>query len=154
MVNRNRTLGVITIESEETEETRALLFFLDSPLIRLLGLFYFTALAIINALDTSLTRDELGSPEIYLALLLPIVRKYREERKETAAVYGFLLNRWQFLKDAESDLANARLNETRYKIQQSPEYFVHLEYVLCAVLQDKACMVLSIKKQKTELRPF
>ncbi|KAG0038911.1 hypothetical protein BGZ82_010395 [Podila clonocystis] len=69
--------------------------------------------AIINALDTSLTRDELGSPEIYLALLLPIVRKYREERKETAAVYGFLLNRWQFLKDAESDLANARLNETR-----------------------------------------
>ncbi|KAG0099438.1 hypothetical protein BGZ93_007710 [Podila epicladia] len=69
--------------------------------------------AIINALDTSLTRDELGSPEIYLALLLPIVRKYREERKETAAVYCFLLNRWQFLKDAESDLANARLNETR-----------------------------------------
>ncbi|KAF9213855.1 hypothetical protein CPC16_000200 [Podila verticillata] len=69
--------------------------------------------AVINALDTSLTRDELGSPEIYLALLLPIVRKYREERKETAAVYGFLLNRWQFLKDAESDLANARLNETR-----------------------------------------
>ncbi|KAF8942460.1 hypothetical protein BGZ52_012563, partial [Haplosporangium bisporale] len=68
--------------------------------------------AVINALDTSLTRDELGSPEIYLALLLPIVRKYREERKETAAVYGFLLNRWQFLKDAESDLANARLNET------------------------------------------
>ncbi|KAF9417752.1 hypothetical protein BGZ94_009875 [Podila epigama] len=69
--------------------------------------------AIINALDTSLTRDELGSPEIYLALLLPIVRKYREERKETAAVYCFLLNRWKFLKDAENDLANARLNETR-----------------------------------------
>ncbi|KAG0054325.1 hypothetical protein BGZ83_011431 [Gryganskiella cystojenkinii] len=69
--------------------------------------------SIINALDTSLTRDELGSPEIYLALLLPIVRKYREERKETAAVYCFLLNRWQFLKDAEEDLANARLNETR-----------------------------------------
>ena len=71
-------------------------------------------LAVINALDTSLTRDELGSPEIYLALLLPIVRKYREERRETAAVYCFLLNRWQFLKDAEGDLANARLNETRY----------------------------------------
>ncbi|KAG0355583.1 hypothetical protein BC939DRAFT_444323 [Gamsiella multidivaricata] len=69
--------------------------------------------AIINALDTSLTRDELGSPEIYLTLLLPIVRKYREERRETAAVYCFLLNRWQFLKDAESDLANARLSETR-----------------------------------------
>ncbi|KAI1315644.1 hypothetical protein EDD11_000537 [Mortierella claussenii] len=69
--------------------------------------------AIINALDTSLTRDELGSPEIYLALLLPIVRRYREERRETAAVYAFLLNRWQFLRDAESDLANARLNETR-----------------------------------------
>ncbi|GJJ76675.1 hypothetical protein EMPS_09034 [Entomortierella parvispora] len=69
--------------------------------------------SIINALDTSLTRDELGSPEIYLALLLPIVRKYREERRETAAVYCFLLNRWQFLKDAEGDLANARLNETR-----------------------------------------
>ncbi|KAG0199692.1 hypothetical protein BGX28_007082 [Mortierella sp. GBA30] len=69
--------------------------------------------AIINALDTSLTRDELGSPEIYLALLLPIVRKYREERRETAAVYCFLLNRWQFLRDAEDDLANARLNETR-----------------------------------------
>ncbi|KAF9205310.1 hypothetical protein BGZ49_004210 [Haplosporangium sp. Z 27] len=68
---------------------------------------------IINALDTSLTRKELGSPEIYFALLLPIVRKYREERKETAAAYCFLLNRWQFLKDAESDLANARLNETR-----------------------------------------
>ncbi|KAG0319224.1 hypothetical protein BGZ99_005225 [Dissophora globulifera] len=49
--------------------------------------------AIINALDTSLTRDELSSPEIYLALILPIVRKYREERKETAAVYCFLLNR-------------------------------------------------------------
>ncbi|KAK3841978.1 MAG: hypothetical protein J3R72DRAFT_444140 [Linnemannia gamsii] len=69
--------------------------------------------SIINALDTSLTRDELGSPEIYLALLLPIVRKYREERRETAAVYCFLLNRWQFLRDAENDLANARLNETR-----------------------------------------
>ncbi|KAF9930155.1 hypothetical protein FBU30_000823 [Linnemannia zychae] len=69
--------------------------------------------AIINALDTSLTRDELGSPEIYLALLLPIVRKYREERRERAAVYCFLLNRWQFLRDAENDLANARLNETR-----------------------------------------
>ncbi|KAF9962090.1 hypothetical protein BGZ72_010696 [Mortierella alpina] len=69
--------------------------------------------AIINALDTSLTRDELGSPEIYLALLLPIVRTYREERRETAAVYCFLLNRWQFLRDAEDDLANARLNETR-----------------------------------------
>ncbi|KAF9540443.1 hypothetical protein EC957_004283 [Mortierella hygrophila] len=69
--------------------------------------------SIINALDTSLTRDELGSLEIYLALLLPIVRKYREERRETAAVYCFLLNRWQFLRDAENDLANARLNETR-----------------------------------------
>ncbi|KAG0284603.1 hypothetical protein BGZ96_011046 [Linnemannia gamsii] len=69
--------------------------------------------SIINALDTSLTRDELGSPEIYLVLLLPIVRKYREERRETAAVYCFLLNRWQFLRDAENDLANARLNETR-----------------------------------------
>ncbi|ORZ16850.1 hypothetical protein BCR41DRAFT_386386 [Lobosporangium transversale] len=69
--------------------------------------------AIVNALDTSLTRDELGSPEIYLALLLPIVRRYREERRETAAVYAFLLNRWQFLKDAESDIANARVNETR-----------------------------------------
>ncbi|KAI8604389.1 hypothetical protein EDD21DRAFT_366328 [Dissophora ornata] len=69
--------------------------------------------SIINALDTSFTRDELGSPEIYLALILPIVRKYREERRETAAVYCFLLNRWQFLQDAENDLANARLNETR-----------------------------------------
>ncbi|KAG0251680.1 hypothetical protein BG011_007449 [Mortierella polycephala] len=69
--------------------------------------------AIINAVDTSLTWDELGSSEIYLALLLPIVRKYREEKKETAAAYCFLLNHWQFLKDAASDLANARLNETR-----------------------------------------
>ncbi|KAG0240371.1 hypothetical protein BGX31_001992 [Mortierella sp. GBA43] len=68
---------------------------------------------IINALDTTLTREELGSLEVYLALLLPIVRKYREERRETASVYCFLLNRWQFLEDAENDLANARLNETR-----------------------------------------
>ncbi|KAF9183632.1 hypothetical protein BGZ51_003899 [Haplosporangium sp. Z 767] len=72
-----------------------------------------TRYAIINALDTSLTWDELGSPEIYLALLFPIVRKYREEKKEIAAAYCFLLNHWQFLKDAENDLANARLTETR-----------------------------------------
>ncbi|KAF9978227.1 hypothetical protein BGZ73_003231 [Actinomortierella ambigua] len=72
-----------------------------------------TRFCIINALDTSLTKDELGSLEIYLALLLPVVRTYREERHEYAAVYCFLLNRWQFLKEAEQDLANARLNETR-----------------------------------------
>ncbi|KAF9167610.1 hypothetical protein DFQ26_003953 [Actinomortierella ambigua] len=72
-----------------------------------------TRFCIVNALDTSLTKDELGSLEIYLALLLPIVRTYREERHESAAVYCFLLNRWQFLKEAEQDLANARLNETR-----------------------------------------
>jgi len=74
----------------------------------------FIYIDITSALDTNLTREELGSLEIYLAVLLPIVKKYREERRETAAVYCFLLNRWQFLTDAENDLANARLSETRY----------------------------------------
>ncbi|KAG0224698.1 hypothetical protein BGW41_004972 [Actinomortierella wolfii] len=85
--------------------------FINAPTVT--ALIKETRYCVINALDTSLTKDELGSLEIYLALLLPIVRTYREERHEYAAVYCFLLNRWQFLKEAEQDLANARLNETR-----------------------------------------
>ncbi|KAF9984965.1 hypothetical protein BGZ65_012113 [Modicella reniformis] len=72
-----------------------------------------TKYVIINALEISLSQEKLGSLEIYMALLRPIVKRYREEKRETATVYCFLLNRWQFLRNAENDLANARLNETR-----------------------------------------
>lgn len=67
---------------------------------------------ISNAVDTTLTWEQLKSPQLNSFLIRPLLNKCRD-RSSRAIIFCLLTNCAQYLKEAEEDTARAGVNSTR-----------------------------------------
>ncbi|KAM0756238.1 hypothetical protein T439DRAFT_308703 [Meredithblackwellia eburnea MCA 4105] len=65
--------------------------------------------------DVPLSEEQLRSPEIQFAIVLPL-EQYFGEMQDPSIVYCLLLNRLHFLRERDSALASSSLNETRAQL--------------------------------------